>query len=109
MKVRTKDMLIHRSLESILAIIAPTNDYFPKWLCIPTKICATAVIFITHQHIFSRFLKITLERHMGHKARITTFGIKIEQTYSFKFRPLKRLIIMPKKLVPGTDTQENCI
>src|SRR6516164_3562190 len=109
MKVGTKDLLVHRSFEAILAVITPANDHFSQRLCIRTEVRTPAVIFVTHQHFFSCSLKITFQRHMGHKTHITTFGMKIEQAYSFEFWSLKRLIIMPKKLVPGTDAQEYCI
>src|SRR5436309_4092503 len=109
MEVGTKDMLVHSSFEAILAVIAPANDYFPKWLCIRTKVSAPAMIFVTHQHFFPCLLKIALERHVGHKTRASTFGIEIEQTYSFKFRSLKRLIVVSKKLETGTNAQEYCI
>src|SRR6266487_2387679 len=109
MKVSTKDIFVHRSFEAILAVIAPANDYFPKWLCIRTEVSAPTMIFVTHQHFFPRLLKIALERHVGHKTRASTFGIEIEQTYSFKFRSLKRLIIVPKKLETRTYAQEYCI
>ena len=109
MKVGTEDLLVHRSFEAILAIIAPANDHFSKRLCIWAEIRAPAVIFVTHKHMFPYLLKIALERHVGHKTHITAFSIKIEQAYSFEFWSLKWLVVMPKQLEARAYAQKNSV
>src|SRR6266849_1413490 len=109
MEVGAKNILVHCSLETILAVITPADNNSSEWLSIWAKVGASAVVFVTDQYSLPSLLKIALECHVGHKSRITTFGIEIKQSYSFEFRSLKRLIVVPKKLESRTYTQEYCI
>src|ERR1700693_1428613 len=109
MEVGAKDILVHASSKTSFPLFTQPTITSPSGLSIWAKVGASAVVFVTDQYSLPSLLKIALECHVGHKTRITTFGIEVKQAYSLEFRSLKRLIVVPKKLESRTYTQENCI
>src|SRR5260370_24052285 len=103
----SKTMLVSGTFKAVLAIVAPADDYLPKWLSLWTKVCAPTVIFVADHHLLPRLLKVALQRHVRHKARTTAFGIEVKYAYALEFRSLKRFIVVSKKLEACAHAQKN--